>query len=73
MLVLTRKTGEAIHIGSGIEVVVLSVAKGRVKLGLSAPRDVPVHRAEVAHLITFENATIPPETEPADHALAMSH
>lgn len=73
MLVLTRKTGEAIHIGSGIEVTVLSVAKGRVRLGLTAPREVPVHRAEVAHLIAMECATTPPETAPTDHLLALSH
>lgn len=65
MLVLTRKLGEAIRIGSDMEVVVLSVAKGRVKLGLSAPPHVPVHRAEVADSIKLENATSQPESAPA--------
>jgi carbon storage regulator len=73
MLVLTRKTGEAIRIGSGIEVTVLSVSKGRVRLGLTAPREVPVHRAEVAQLISMESATAPRETAPTNHLLAMSH
>jgi carbon storage regulator len=47
MLVLSRKQGEGIRIGNEIEVTVLEVRGGRVKLGLRAPRSVPVHRDEV--------------------------
>ena len=46
MLVLSRKKGERIVIGSGIEVVVLSVTGNRVRLGVAAPREVPVHRED---------------------------
>jgi carbon storage regulator len=47
MLILTRKEGEAIVIGDGITVRVVGVVGGQVKLGIQAPRDVPVHREEV--------------------------
>jgi len=46
MLVLTRKRGEAIAIGENIEVKVLAVRGGQVRLGISAPREIPVHRSE---------------------------
>ena len=48
MLVLTRKTGERIVIGDAIELTVLEVSGKRVRLGVVAPAEVPVHRAEVA-------------------------
>lgn len=47
MLVLTRNTSEKILIGDDIEVVVLSTTSGQVKLGIRAPKDVPVHREEI--------------------------
>ena len=47
MLVLSRKHGEAIVIGNGITVTVLAVDGDRVKLGIVAPAEVPVHREEV--------------------------
>jgi carbon storage regulator len=51
MLVLTRKPGEGIVIGDGICVTVLATNGGRVKLGVVAPAEVPVHREEVQHRI----------------------
>lgn len=47
MLILTRTSGEKIMIGDGIEVTVLSVTGGQVRLSVSAPKGVPVHREEV--------------------------
>jgi carbon storage regulator len=47
MLVFTRRRDEAIVIGDGIEVRVLRVGKDAVRIGVSAPHDVPVHRREV--------------------------
>lgn len=47
MLLLTRKQGESIRIADEIEVRVLEIRKGQVKLGIDGPRDVPVHRQEV--------------------------
>jgi carbon storage regulator len=47
MLVLSRKRGEAINIGNGVTVTVLAVHGDRVKIGVVAPSDVPVHRQEI--------------------------
>ena len=47
MLVLTRREGEEIVIAGNIRVTVVSVEGGKVRLGVSAPASVPVHRKEV--------------------------
>ncbi len=47
MLVLSRNIGEAITIGENIVVTVIDVGGGRVRLGITAPKEVPVHRGEV--------------------------
>jgi carbon storage regulator len=57
MLVLTRKPGQSIMIGDGVEVQVLSVAGEKVRLGITAPRDVSIFRNEVYDRIESENAT----------------
>lgn len=56
MLVITRKRGETIVIGDGIEVTVLRVGRDGVRLGVTAPRDVQVHRREVYEQIRAANA-----------------
>ncbi len=55
MLVLTRKVDESIMIGDSIEVKVLAVDGGSVKLGIQAPREIPVHRKEIFEEIRREN------------------
>ena len=55
MLVLTRKINEAIQIGDDIEVKVLSVDGEQVKLGISAPKHVDIHRKEIYLEIQAEN------------------
>jgi carbon storage regulator len=47
MLVLTRKTNQSIMIGDEIEVSVLAVSRDKIRLGITAPREVPVFRKEV--------------------------
>lgn len=47
MLVVTRKVNEKIIIGENITIVVVDVGQGRVKIGIDAPRDVPVDREEL--------------------------
>jgi len=47
MLVLTRKSGETVLIGNNVEVFVLNVSRGRVKLGFQSSRDTRIQRGEV--------------------------
>ena len=47
ILVLTRKSNQSIMIGDDVEITVVSVAGDKVRLGIDAPREIPVHRAEV--------------------------
>ena len=56
MLVLTRKCNESIMIGDDIEVRVLSIVGEAVRIGIAAPRDVPVFREEVYLEIHREGA-----------------
>lgn len=55
MLILTRKIDESIVIGDDIVIKVISVEDGKVKLGVSAPRDISIHRLEVYQSIQEEN------------------
>jgi carbon storage regulator len=50
MLVLSRKTGESIVIGDCIVISVQRIEGGRVSIGITAPRDVRIDRAEIAEL-----------------------
>jgi carbon storage regulator len=56
MLVLTRKSNQSIMIGDDIEISVLSVMGDKVRIGIQAPRDVPVFRREVYLEIQRESA-----------------
>lgn len=54
MLILTRKTGEAIIIGDDIIITVLGTKKGLARIGIEAPKDVSVHREEIYQKILIE-------------------
>ena len=56
MLVLTRKSNQSIMIGDDIEVSVLAIMGEKVRIGIQAPRDVPVFRKEVYLEIQEESA-----------------
>lgn len=58
MLVLRRRAGEAILLGSDIEIEVVEISKSRVKLGVRAPRTISVTRRE-ASTIASENKEAP--------------
>ena len=55
MLVLARKSGQKIRVGKDIIVSVISSEKGIVKLGITAPKSIPVHREEIYDLIKSDN------------------
>jgi carbon storage regulator len=62
MLVLTRKSNQSIMIGDEIEVSVLAVSGDKVRVGITAPRDVPVFRKEVYLSIKEERLGAPAGT-----------
>jgi carbon storage regulator len=47
MLVLSRKLGEKIFIGDNICITVVDIDRGKIRLGIEAPRDVPIYRQEL--------------------------
>jgi carbon storage regulator len=55
MLVLTRKSNQSVMIGDDIEVTVLSIIGDKVRIGIQAPREIPVFRKEVYLEIQQEN------------------
>ncbi|KOB19944.1 carbon storage regulator CsrA [Xanthomonas arboricola] len=59
MLLLARMLNETIRIGDDITVTVVSVKKGQVRLSISAPKDVSVHREEVYNRIAIEGQKKP--------------
>lgn len=54
MLTLPRKKGEVIRIGDTITITVVDIDRGKIRLGIDAPRDVPVYREEVYERVRAE-------------------
>lgn len=52
MLVLSRKYGEKIRIGDDITITVVDIEPNKVRLGIEAPRDVPIYRSELLPIQT---------------------
>lgn len=46
MLVISRREGEVIHVGDEITITVVLIDRGRVRLGIHAPKEIPIHRWE---------------------------
>ena len=64
MLVLSRKLGEKIFIGDNICITVVDIDRGKIRLGIEAPRDVPIYRQELLPLNNNNNPN-PDATAPA--------
>jgi carbon storage regulator len=73
MLVLTRKSNQSIMIGDDIEVSVLSVMGEKVRIGISAPREIPVFRKEVYLEIQQDRATEAAAAGKADVDAALTN
>jgi carbon storage regulator len=56
LLILTRKIGEALMIGTEVMVTVMAVKGNQVRLGITAPKDVAVHREEIYERVQAEKA-----------------
>ncbi len=56
MLILTRRTGETVMIGNEVTLTVLGVKGNQVRIGINAPKSVPVHREEIYERIKRELA-----------------
>ena len=72
MLVLTRKPGEAIVIGDDIEIEIVAIGGGKVRVGITAPRTTTVHRKEVWVELQADDPAVAALTEAAATAPATS-
>ncbi|MFA7238261.1 MAG: carbon storage regulator CsrA [Phycisphaeraceae bacterium] len=66
MLVLSRQRDETIMIGDDIEITVVDIRGDKVRLGITAPSSVPVHRKEVYEAIKRENREAAEQMQPDD-------
>lgn len=76
MLVLSRQRDETIMIGDDIEITIVDIRGDKVRLGITAPSHVPVHRKEVYDAIQRENraaANIKPEDLPPENGGSAGH
>jgi carbon storage regulator len=64
MLILTRRVGQILKIGDDVEIIALGMKDGRIRLGITAPRNVSVHRMEIYEKI---NGLDPASTRLSKH------
>ena len=69
MLALSRKVGETIVIGDNVEITVLDIQRDQIKLGISAPRNISIHRKEIYIQIQEENKAAMQSTDKAAQQL----
>lgn len=63
MLVLARQRDESIMIGDDVEIIIVDVRGDKVRLGIIAPRSIPIHRREIYDAIQREKTDKKPEEE----------
>lgn len=63
MLILTRRVGETVMIGDDVRATILDVKGKQIRLGIIAPREIPVHREEIYRRIQIEKAKEEAATE----------
>ena len=66
MLVLSRQRDESIMIGDDVEVIIVDVRGDKVRLGITAPKNIPVHRREIYDAIQREKDEQPKPQESKD-------
>ncbi len=59
MLILTRRIGETIVIGENVAITVLDIKGAQARIGITAPKDVQIHREEIYNKIALENGRPP--------------
>jgi carbon storage regulator len=64
MLALSRKKGEALVVGNNIEITILEVKGDQIKIGIKAPKEVPIYRKEVYEQIQQANQEAMAEQSP---------
>ncbi len=63
MLVLSRQVDESIMIGDDVEIIIVDVRGDKVRLGITAPKNIPVHRREIYDAIKREKGLGPESSE----------
>lgn len=67
MLVLTRKQDEKIRIGNDIVLYIVEIRSDRVRIGIEAPKEIPVHREEVYLALRAEQDVVDPQSKDASN------
>jgi len=73
MLILTRRINETLNIGDDVQVTVLGIKGNQVRIGINAPRDVPVHREEIYQRIKREERMNSGDAAPAAEDYSSDH
>ncbi len=63
MLILTRRVGETLMVGDDVSITVLGVKGNQVRIGINAPKEIPVHREEIYNRIKNEEKNSDPDPD----------